>query len=40
MTHSRILVIDDEPGIRAFLCFALGARGFLVDAAENGERGL
>lgn len=40
MSASRILVIDDEPGIRAFLTFALGARGFVVDAAENGERGL
>lgn len=37
---SRILVIDDESGIREGSKRALSSQGFLVDTAENGEEGL
>ena len=36
----RILVIDDEPGIRSFISRALSAAGFAVDEAANGHQGL
>lgn len=36
----RILVIDDDPGMRATLAAILEDRGYAVIAAENGERGL
>lgn len=36
----RILVIDDEPQIRRFLRVSLGAQGFDIVEAENGQEGL
>jgi DNA-binding response OmpR family regulator len=35
----RILVIEDENGIADFLVRALGAEGFSVDRADDGEQG-
>jgi two-component system copper resistance phosphate regulon response regulator CusR len=36
----RILVIEDEPRILAFLARGLEAEGFVVDGAEDGQMGL
>jgi DNA-binding response OmpR family regulator len=36
----RILIVEDEARIRAFLARAFEAEGFGVDVAEDGERGL
>jgi DNA-binding response OmpR family regulator len=36
----RILVVEDEARIRAFLARAFAAEGFLVDVAADGEQGL
>ncbi len=36
----RILVVEDEARIRAFLARAFGAEGFNVEVAEDGEGGL
>ncbi|MDJ0739262.1 MAG: response regulator transcription factor [Gammaproteobacteria bacterium] len=36
----RILVVEDEPALRAQLVDQLQARGYSVDAAEDGETGL
>jgi two-component system, OmpR family, response regulator len=36
----RILIVDDEPGIRAFIGRALGAAGFVTDFAANGTEAL
>jgi DNA-binding response OmpR family regulator len=36
----RILVVEDEARIRAFLAKAFEAEGFTVDVVENGEHGL
>ena len=36
----KILVIDDEPGIRSLLSAILEQKGFEVIHAENGENGL
>ena len=36
----RILVIDDEPKVASFVGRALRAKGFAVDVALGGERGL
>jgi DNA-binding response OmpR family regulator len=36
----RILVIEDEPRILAFLARGLEAEGFAVDGADNGRNGL
>jgi DNA-binding response OmpR family regulator len=36
----RILVIDDEPGIRRFASRALRSAGFAVDEATGGHEGL
>ena len=36
----RILIVEDEPRIRAFLARAFEAEGFPVDVVEDGENGL
>jgi CheY-like chemotaxis protein len=36
----RILVVDDDPGIRALCAAVLTADGFQVAEAENGKEGL
>lgn len=36
----RILIVEDEPRIRAFLAHAFEAEGFRVDVVEDGETGL
>jgi len=36
----RILVIEDEQGMRSFLVDALVGKGFAVDEAENGDAGI
>ena len=40
MAAQRILVVDDEPGVRTALEGILGDEGFLVESAETGEQGL
>ena len=37
---SRILVVDDEPAIRRFLRTSLGAQGYQVDEATDGQAAL
>src|SRR6266550_4026632 len=39
-SQMRILVIEDEPRILAFLARGLEAEGFLVDAATDGVAGV
>ena len=36
----RILVVEDEARIRAFLARAFAAEGFVVDVVPDGEQGL
>src|SRR5437773_8015650 len=36
----RVLVVDDEAGLRRFLVKELSARGFAVEAAGSGEEAL
>lgn len=36
----RILLIEDEPRIRAFVVRGLGAEGFTVDETDDGQVGL
>ena len=36
----RILLIEDEPRIRAFIARGLGAEGFTVDEMDDGQVGL
>jgi DNA-binding response OmpR family regulator len=36
----QVLVIDDEPNVASFVARALRAKGFAVDVALGGERGL
>ncbi len=36
----RILVVEDEARIRAFLARAFEAEGFVVDVAADGAQGL
>ena len=36
----RVLVVDDEPSYREGLQVALGAEGFMVDSASDGEEAL
>ncbi len=36
----KILVMDDEQGIRDLLSYELGARGYMVITAANGEEGV
>jgi DNA-binding response OmpR family regulator len=38
--HARILLIDDEPGIRNFVSRGLRGEGFTVDLASDGDAGL
>lgn len=40
MDVQRILVVDDEPGVRSALEGILGDEGFQVETAETGEQGL
>lgn len=35
----KVLIIDDEEGVRDLLAHTLKAEGFAVDTAEDGERG-
>jgi DNA-binding response OmpR family regulator len=35
-----VLLIEDEPRIRAFIAHGLGAEGFRVDERDDGELGL
>ena len=37
MKPARILVVDDEPGIRQSLCGVLGDEGYQASAVESGE---
>jgi len=37
MRHRRILVVDDEPGIRQSLCGVLEDEGYVAEAVESGE---
>ncbi|MBT8208281.1 MAG: response regulator, partial [Acidimicrobiia bacterium] len=34
---SAILVVDDEEGVRSFICEALESEGHRVTAAEDGQ---
>jgi two-component system response regulator RegX3 len=36
----RVLVVEDEPSLRGALCDGLGARGYEVAAAADGDEGL
>src|SRR3954453_10532786 len=36
----RVLVVDDEPNVASFVERALRGKGFAVDVALGGERGL
>ena len=36
----RILVVDDEPGMRALFSFMLGAKGYDVCTAASGEEAI
>jgi len=40
MSDARILVVDDEPGMRSLLSKALGREGYAVSAFEKGEDAL
>ena len=40
MFRGRLLVVDDEPGIRSFLAWRLRARGLEVQLACDGEEAL
>lgn len=40
MSHARILVVDDEPGMREGCRRILSAEGFEVETAEDGRAGL
>ena len=33
----RVLLVDDEPGLRKMLSDRLRAEGYRIDTAENGE---
>ena len=39
-THARILVIDDDEGIRESLATVLKEEGYVVDVAENGQEAI
>ena len=36
----RILVVDDDPGVRSLLLSALAMKGYEVDTASSGEQAL
>jgi two-component system KDP operon response regulator KdpE len=36
----RVLIVDDEPAIRRYLRTALGAHGYQISEAANGQEGL
>ncbi len=36
----RVLIIDDDPGVRRVLCSVLEEEGYVVVAASNGAEGL
>ncbi|WP_423607153.1 hypothetical protein [Sphingomonas sp. MS122] len=36
--QTRILIVDDDPGIRELMAAFLSGHGFLVDSAEDGAR--
>lgn len=38
--QKRVLVVDDDAGIRKLLCTVLRGRGLSVDEAEDGQRAL
>ncbi len=40
MRRVRVLVVDDEPGIRQSLCGVLEDEGYLADAVSSGEEAL
>jgi CheY-like chemotaxis protein len=40
MDPRRVLVIDDEPGVRAMLAAFLEKAGYRVESAPNGQAGL
>jgi len=40
MNTGRILLIEDDPGIRKFLCVALEAQGFTLDEEASGKSGI
>lgn len=37
---ANILVVDDEPGMRALFSFMLGAKGYAVRTAASGEEAI
>ena len=39
-THARILVIDDDEGIRESLATVLKEEGYVVDVAQNGQEAI
>ncbi len=40
MRRARILVVDDDPGLRETFLYALERRGFLAEGAEDGIQAL
>ena len=40
MSGQTILIIEDDPSVRALVQKALSAKGFVVEAAEDGLEGL
>ena len=40
MKQRKILVVDDDPGIRETICFNLEREGYEVISATNGEDGI
>lgn len=40
MSHERILVVDDEPVMQAFVCRVLRQFGYDVESALDGEQAL
>ncbi|MGB9606167.1 MAG: response regulator, partial [Bryobacteraceae bacterium] len=40
MKRARVLVVDDEPGIRQSLCGVLEDEGYVAEAVETAEQAL